>query len=331
MLGHRDTVDSVGLVPRSLPFTTSNTIVRTFRHALSLDERRAKYKANLWNRPKSHGGKLSDMPEPLSPLIKTGASPMPDLEEEDINLDKKLKRWPTEIEEKILSQYEQLYAEKEERPTDVEEVWFAVCSSPNTHDAKLSISPLFHCRVVIVVRLSLSVRFCETDELCVDVGGGSVSNKTRNSLARIPLRWMIRECFKANTGILFNVKGLRELGLDPSTLYPFVTPRPAPIPVGNAVFEEVPKSSSSWFQRCLSIFKGNPPPDSAPHIVSAPVNTTTAGKAVHVGTEEEEDLKDALSPIYDQLELHPAWWILEFIPLKLRYQRGDSKWVSYLG
>src|ERR1700733_9234994 len=43
----RDTVDAVGLFPRRLPFTTSNTIVKTFRHALSLDERRAKYKANL--------------------------------------------------------------------------------------------------------------------------------------------------------------------------------------------------------------------------------------------------------------------------------------------
>jgi hypothetical protein len=47
----RDTVHSVGLIPRTLPFATSNTIVRTFRHALSLDERRARFKANLWNNP----------------------------------------------------------------------------------------------------------------------------------------------------------------------------------------------------------------------------------------------------------------------------------------
>jgi uncharacterized protein (DUF2235 family) len=47
----RDTVDSVGLVPKRLPFTSSNTIVKTFRHAVALDERRAKFKANLWNRP----------------------------------------------------------------------------------------------------------------------------------------------------------------------------------------------------------------------------------------------------------------------------------------
>jgi hypothetical protein len=36
-----------------------------------------------------------------------------------------------------------------------------------------------------------------------DVGGGSVRNFTRHSLARVPLRWMVREIFKANPGILF--------------------------------------------------------------------------------------------------------------------------------
>lgn len=47
----RDTVNSVGLIPHWLPFTASNTIVRTFRHAVALDERRAKFKTNLWNVP----------------------------------------------------------------------------------------------------------------------------------------------------------------------------------------------------------------------------------------------------------------------------------------
>jgi uncharacterized protein (DUF2235 family) len=36
---HRDTVESVGILwSRSLPFTNSNTAIKTFRHALSLDE-----------------------------------------------------------------------------------------------------------------------------------------------------------------------------------------------------------------------------------------------------------------------------------------------------
>lgn len=46
----RDTVASVGLIPRRLPFTKSNSVICTFRHAISLDEHRAKFKANLYNR-----------------------------------------------------------------------------------------------------------------------------------------------------------------------------------------------------------------------------------------------------------------------------------------
>src|ERR1700749_3930876 len=49
----------------------------------------------------------------------------------------------------------------------------------------------------------------------VDVGGGSVKNGQRYSLARIPLRWMIREIFKLNIGIIFDAHMLKhEVGLD---------------------------------------------------------------------------------------------------------------------
>ena len=51
-------MNSVGLISRRLPFTTSNGIVRTLRHAVALDERRAKFKVNLWNRPHDKGTML---------------------------------------------------------------------------------------------------------------------------------------------------------------------------------------------------------------------------------------------------------------------------------
>jgi hypothetical protein len=62
-----------------------------------------------------------------------------------------------------------------------------------------------------------------------DVGGGSVDNDTPYSLARIPLRWMIRVCFKADTGFMFSIEGLREVGIDPASLYPVVKPRLPPL------------------------------------------------------------------------------------------------------
>lgn len=54
----RDTVSSVGLIPKRLPFTKSNTAVRYFRHAISLDEHRAKFKANHWQLSPPHEHKL---------------------------------------------------------------------------------------------------------------------------------------------------------------------------------------------------------------------------------------------------------------------------------
>ena len=43
----RDTVNSVGLFPQRLPLTIANNSILVYRHAASLDERRAKFKANL--------------------------------------------------------------------------------------------------------------------------------------------------------------------------------------------------------------------------------------------------------------------------------------------
>lgn len=49
----------------------------------------------------------------------------------------------------------------------------------------------------------------------LDVGGGSTRGRRQdNNLSNIPLRWMIKECFKANTGIGFDAKLLKEIGLE---------------------------------------------------------------------------------------------------------------------
>lgn len=55
-------MNSVGLIPKRLPFVSSNTAIRYFRHAVSLDERRAKFKANLYNRPTPAESKLGVQP-----------------------------------------------------------------------------------------------------------------------------------------------------------------------------------------------------------------------------------------------------------------------------
>uniref|UniRef100_A0A8H7XSL4 T6SS Phospholipase effector Tle1-like catalytic domain-containing protein n=1 Tax=Psilocybe cubensis TaxID=181762 RepID=A0A8H7XSL4_PSICU len=331
-IGVWDTVDSVGLIPKRLPFTTSNTIVRTFRHAVSLDERRAKFKANLWNRTPSSkvqnnahcrnsttsnttattttttkvkASLESDTAtfssgvdsEPLRPppVIKTTPPDKQDsvddpaLSKSGI-LSEKITLLKTSVkkedeDDRVLTTLERIYSEKHEKTTDVEEVWFA----PG------------------------------------DVGGGSVSNRTRHSLARIPLRWMVRECFKANTGIMFNSAALYDIGLDPSTLYPYIVPRPPPLPIGQQhTIKSRPKSDLPIRPPASSLLGNKLSHAEITALLKQP-------RKPFLGSEEEEELHDILSPAYDQLKIKKAWWALEIIPLTLRYQRGDNQWVTYFG
>ena len=134
-----------------------------------------------------------------------------------------------------------------------------------------------------------------------DVGGGSVKNKTRYSLGRISLRWMVRECFKAKTGILFISVRLPDIGLDPSSMLDPAKHR-APLPVGSEPYQEPP----SWIQRWIPRGeKGKP-------------------KEIPMVSEEDEDLKDALSPIYDQLKLKRWWWFVELLPLSLKHPHRED-------
>lgn len=144
--------------------------------------------------------------------------------------------------------------------------------------------------------------------ISVDVGGGSVANGTPHSLARIALRWMIRECFKADTGIMFTSEGLRSAGIDPAMLYPYVQKRPPPLDIANSQLQYIQPASSQ-----------------------KPQPSAGAGNAVQpVKSEEEHELLDAMSPVYDQLRLAAMWWILELMPVKQHYQKSDNSWSSYL-
>lgn len=104
----RDTVCSVGLIPHNLPFTHSNTAIRYFRHAISLDERRAKFKANHYQFLHDHeqkGTKPGEMPWSNQRHAHYHHS-------HDRHHD-----------------YKKQFEEENDKPrvTDVREVWFAGC------------------------------------------------------------------------------------------------------------------------------------------------------------------------------------------------------------
>ena len=124
---------SVGLIPKRLPFVTNNTAIRTFRHAVSLDERRAKFKANLFNRPTAWEAQLGvqpgEMPKPSIPATLAAGT---------WNVDT-IKTWvdkvgedaaaETEAEEARHNQLESQYSRDSHglEETNVLEVWFSGC------------------------------------------------------------------------------------------------------------------------------------------------------------------------------------------------------------
>lgn len=145
--------------------------------------------------------------------------------------------------------------------TDVREVWFAGCHS--------------------------------------DVGGGSVLNETRNSLAKISLRWMIHECYRTQTGVQFRRSVLEDLGIDVGTLDPQrLAPHPPSVITGHPNTHTATRTTD-----------GNP---GLPVTTEAPMSASKE--------EEEEERADALSRMHDQLEMVRAWWVLEWLPLRHRRQ-----------
>ncbi|KAF8269883.1 hypothetical protein EI94DRAFT_1681284 [Lactarius quietus] len=191
----------------------------------------------------------------------------------------------------------------ERAKTDVREVWFAGCHA--------------------------------------DVGGGSVPDSTENSLARISLRWMILECFRTESGIRFRKEALKRIGIDQNALaslpggqFTVERARPQRFATEDTVVPTSPNSVSlkekenEWFHqdsiKDRDLEKGTLDfKDDASRLPTIKEIASTTGSAAF---KTEQELKDALSPIYDQLKKWKIWWVPEVIPLRHRVHcREDLK------
>lgn len=255
-VGVWDTINCIGIVPRRLPFTRSNNKIRYFRHALSLDEQRARFIPSFWHQTIETNNDTQAVRQGETPhTCEKKSYALHITHHEESGLD---------VHHRGCEDLEYRFSQST-TPTDAQEVWFAGCHR--------------------------------------DVGGGAVKNGARHSLSRISLRWMIRECFKARTGILFQRSMFQQIGMDPETLYPHVLERPPALtntPTASPVSCKLEGDSS---------------------------NRDT--EDTDFSSEEQEDLADALSPIHDRLKMTPIWWILEGLPQQLCYQRDkDNAWVT---
>ncbi|KAF8687853.1 hypothetical protein AX14_003639 [Amanita brunnescens Koide BX004] len=117
-LGIWDTVSSVGLISQSHPFTSVNYGVKCVRHALALDEHRAKFRADMWCEPALGRGHELDIDLPI----------------------------PERKEQEAISEHWE-YEPPGRDYADVKEVWFAgahadVGGDSKQHNMSLQLIPL---------------------------------------------------------------------------------------------------------------------------------------------------------------------------------------------
>ena len=159
-----------------------------------------------------------------------------------------------------------------------------------------------------------------------------MKNGQRHSLARIPLRWMIRECFKSEVGIIFDAHMLmHEVGLDINSITSAPPPlEPAALHLAVPDGNELEGFSLSRIPAAIISGLGSPFRwiwTKLPHLRfrSSPkvVFTLEQPRFISVG-EANEELNDALSPIYDQLDKHTYWKVMEWLPCKLLLSPNPS-------
>ena len=154
-------------------------------------------------------------------------------------------------------------------------------------------------------------------ELAVqDVGGGSVNDYVRNSLARIPLRWMVRECFRTETGILFHKDKFEDIGMDAASIY-----RQPLDPAKAGSDRPNPRLLTPTEKYRIETREKDPLPTNSLKLFRDPRFQSLIEQLKHrrfLG-EEEEELLDSVSAVYDELEIHRWWRIVEHLRLPYRY------------
>ncbi|KAF2663782.1 hypothetical protein BT63DRAFT_444260 [Microthyrium microscopicum] len=327
-VGVFDCVASVGFIPRKLPFSKSPTnSVHYFRHAMALDEHRAKFKVCQWSHQDPD---LTE--EELRRRIAAGAS--------DGSKKDKVKKagiFKAFRKEKDPDHANKNPTEETKATTNGEHSngingadktnGFALKRRQTKADMQESFEAKFD-KQDAAYRKNLKV---ETDALEVwfmgahaDIGGGSCKNGTRHMLSRIPLRWMIRQCFECDTGILFNTIHLAQQGIDVNTLYPVYQQPTKPL-VGPppALLEKYKKGSLAPLWRRATFLPIGRKED---RIKDAP---TAEDLQYILPSESTENHFDAEATCNDQLKIAHGWWVLEFWPIKVRILAQDGEtWVK---
>lgn len=174
---------------------------------------------------------------------------------------------------------------------------------------------------------------------------------------------MVRETFRCNTDILWDIDGLKKLGLEPDLLYPeVIVPWISDLDLDSPTDHHHTRHSSG---DSANSGGGDSSPRSSNAESTSPLlsflkrkftSETTTSSAQEKESERQglervnstdltkdlsdklaeynnggghPELRDALCPQFDQLKIARVWWILELFPTKGRYQHEELHWEDH--
>ncbi|KAG8908871.1 hypothetical protein FRC01_007236 [Tulasnella sp. 417] len=295
-VGVWDTVASVGWTFKHLPFTDSNTIIRNFRHALALDERRVEFRPNPWHYGSNEPNAAKHDPEGGTAIIGSAKeSKFPGTVQGWLSFPKQIfntifRRTPVDsggtdtLENDTDDDFEYHFGE----PTSIKEVWFAGCHA--------------------------------------DVGGGSTPNDDIHTLANPSLQWMVSQVLAHVPELLFRSdaftydKAFSTL----TTTKSDKNPKPARPRIPSTFRRAAAPAGSD----------SSPTPTPLPPMTAATAGSSALNGAAHEEEEEQTVVavlqtnpdEDANAKLYDQLSMRPVWLILEYVPRFQYYQDGKGVW-----
>lgn len=333
-VGLWDCVASVGIIPRKLPFSkTPTNSIRYFRHAMALDEHRSKFKVCQWKHEKPKPGPnaksraSSPPPQPQRRKLSQSTSNPENLSKKKSGVKRSLSNPGFDLKRSLtppsitFKTLKELREEKDQRQKRLERQFEKDDHSMHKH----------------IKTDTLEVWFAGSH---ADVGGGAVPNEERHMLSRIPLRWMIRQCFECNTGIIFDSASLAEIGIDVPTVWPiYKVPKkpvvgPSPIMVGQYEARRLPplqrRSTALGLSNKLETLTSDEEKEQL--VLDALLNESERRQYIaDLLPEQVEDHFDAMAGINDQLVLAKSWWILEFWPVKVMMQKkATGEWEKVI-
>ncbi|KAG8904145.1 hypothetical protein FRC01_008851 [Tulasnella sp. 417] len=294
-VGVWDTVASVGWTFKHLPFTDSNTIIRNFRHALALDERRVEFRPNPWHYGSNEPNAAKHDPEGGTATIGSAKeSKLPGTVQGWLSFPKQIfntifRRTPVDsggtdtLENDTDDDFEYHFGE----PTSIKEVWFAGCHA--------------------------------------DVGGGSTPNDDIHTLANPSLQWMVSQVLAHVPELLFRSdaftydKAFSTL----TTTKSDKNPKPARPRIPSTFRRAAAPAGSDSSPTPTPL-----PPMTAATAGSSPLNGAGAEEEEQtvVAVLQTDPDEDANAKLYDQLSMRPVWLILEYVPRFQYYQDGKGVW-----